>query len=242
MKSLIFTVLLFISTISLAQETVDYLGMWSFKELDRSAMESIDEDKIKMVTNMFQNMKLNFIDDSVYEMQFMGENNELAYSRSGDTLLLDKGDKLILLGDDSARMDAGNSRLLFVKGDITVEKSYEYLTETEYEMIPFNKDLLIGEWKVEEVRAQEGTEGAELFEMIGKMITFNFITEDQIALGVSGMQTVEKYEIDPETQELVFKKTDADDSRIYILQQVTKDYIYAKHIKEGTLFYFVRKE
>ncbi|MEP2969276.1 hypothetical protein, partial [Nonlabens ulvanivorans] len=117
MKLIICFLLFTVSFVSVAQESLDYIGLWSFKELDRSAMESIDEEKIRLVTNMFQEMKLEILDTEIYQMQFMGEVQESSYTKSGDTLLLDKGDKFILLDDGTARMESGNARLLFAKGD-----------------------------------------------------------------------------------------------------------------------------
>lgn len=241
MKSLLFTiVLVVISSLSIAQESQSELGVWSFKELDRSAMEHIDEDKIKMVTNMFQGMKMEFKKGGTCHMEVMGQAQEVTYTRSGDTLLLDKGDRFIFLKNNTARMEAGNSRLLFVQGDLEIEKTYTYLTQSTYLNKSFKNKLLLGEWEVKEVRAPKDVEGGAMYEMMGMMITFNFITKNQIALGVSGMETVEEYKIDKETQELVFIKEDGD-SIVYVLKEVAQDYFIAQHVKQGSLLYFMKK-
>ncbi|KEZ91997.1 hypothetical protein [Nonlabens ulvanivorans] len=241
MKLIICFLLFTVSFVSVAQESLDYIGLWSFKELDRSAMESIDEEKIRLVTNMFQEMKLEILDTEIYQMQFMGEVQESSYTKSGDTLLLDKGDKFILLDDGTARMESGNARLLFAKGDFKNQKTYSYLTEDKYALQSFKTESLLGKWKVQEVKAAEGVEGGGMYEMIGMMITFNFITEEEVALGISGIQTVEEYQIDMDTQELVFIKPDAEENRMYAIIQVFEEYMIVQHLKEKTYLYMVRE-
>ncbi|WP_146105128.1 hypothetical protein [Nonlabens arenilitoris] len=241
MRSIIYCLFFTISFISVAQDSMDYVGLWSFKELDRSAMEAIDEDKIRLVTNMFQEMKLEILDTETYEMQFMGEVQQSNYTKAGDTLFLDKGDKFIMLGDALARMESGNARLIFIQGDYTSQKTYSYFTEDEYLLQPFKMESLLGKWKVQEVKAAEDVEGAGMYEMIGIMITFNFITEDEVALGISGMQTVEHYQIDMDTQELIFIKPDAEENRMYTIVQVSEEYMIVQHIKEKTYLYMVRE-
>ncbi|GAK93020.1 hypothetical protein JCM19298_3508 [Nonlabens ulvanivorans] len=241
MKLIICFLLFTVSFVSVAQESLDYIGLWSFKELDRSAMESIDEEKIRLVTNMFQDMKIEILDTEIYQMQFMGEVQESSYTKSGDTLYLDKGDKFILLDDATARMESGNARLLFAKGGFTTQKTYSYLTEDKYALQPFKTESLLGKWKVQEVKAPEGVEGGGMYEMIGMMITFNFITEEEVALGISGIQTVEEYQIDMDTQELVFIKPDAEENRMYAIVQVSEEYMILQHLKEDTYIYLVRE-
>ncbi len=241
MKSILFSLVFIISFTSVAQESLGHIGIWSFKELDRSAMESIDEEKIRLVTNMFQEMKLEILDAETYQMQFMGEVQQSSYTKSGDTLYLDKGDKFILLDDATARMESGNARLLFAKGDFTTQKTYSYLTEDKYALQPFKTESLLGKWKAQEVKAPEGVEGGGMYEMIGMMITFNFITEEEVALGISGIQTVEEYQIDMDTQELVFIKPDAEENRMYAIIQVFEEYMIVQHLKEKTYLYMVRE-
>ncbi|EAS21103.1 hypothetical protein BBFL7_01997 [Flavobacteria bacterium BBFL7] len=240
MKSIICFLFFTASFISVAQESMNHVGLWSFKELDRSAMESIDEEKVRLVSNMFQEMKVEILDAETYQMQFMGEIEESNYRKTGDTLHLDKGDIFILLDEKTARMESGNARLLFVQGDFTSQKVYSYLTEDEYALQSFKPNSLLGKWKVKEVKAPEGVEGGGMYEMIGMMISFHFITEEEVALGVSGMQTVEEYYVDMETQELVFIKPDAEENRLYAIMQVDEEYMIVQHLKEKTFFYFVR--
>ncbi|MEP2968691.1 hypothetical protein, partial [Nonlabens ulvanivorans] len=119
--------------------------------------------------------------------------------------------------------------------------TYSYLTEDKYALQSFKTESLLGKWKVQEVKAAEGVEGGGMYEMIGMMITFNFITEEEVALGISGIQTVEEYQIDMDTQELVFIKPDAEENRMYAIIQVFEEYMIVQHLKEKTYLYMVRE-
>ncbi|AGC77151.1 hypothetical protein LX97_01891 [Nonlabens dokdonensis] len=245
MKKITFIVALFIAISVQAQE---YLGTWSFESVDRSAIqeegadEAALEKKIKMVSNMFSSLRMTFEKDGTYTMSFMGQEETKSYTANENILVLDKGEKLEILTPSKARLSSGDMVLLLQKGDLSVEKSYTYLTEESYETKKIDLKDLIGKWKVEEVRVKDGVEGAEMQEMIALMITFNFITDTDMAFGAMGMETVKKYAVDLETNVLTDKDAKSGvEKSTYTIKELNKEHMIVSHNKEGTLLYLVRE-
>ena len=245
MKQITFIIVLFVATSVQAQE---YLGTWSFESVDRSAIEEDGsseealEKKIKMVSNMFSSLRMTFEKDGTYTMSFMGQEETKSYTANENILVLEKGEKLEILTPSKARLSSGDMVLLLQKGAVSVEKTYTYLTKESYETKNIDLKDLIGKWKVEEVRVKKGTEAAEMQEMVALMITFNFITDTDMAFGAMGMETVRKYTVDPETNVLTDKdsKTGVEKS-IYTIKELDKEHLIVSPNEEGTLLYLVRE-
>lgn len=241
-KQFILTLILLTCTLSTAQ---DFLGTWSFESVDREAIDdgvlSAEEleKRISTVSNMFASYKLIFKEDGTYVNKFMGKETEAAYVKEGNTLQLEEG-SLELLPNNKARYALRNMRFYLIKGDVTAVKTYTYLKETSYKNEKINEELLLGKWKVEEVKISQDSEDAELFEMVGLMITFNFITKEDVELGVSGFGTTQKFKINHDNNDLVGTSNSGDEKIVYRIHQVSDNFMIASQIEDGILLYMVR--
>lgn len=245
MKKLVF-IAIFIGAFTLQAQ--EYLGTWSFESVDREAIqdgvlseEELDK-RLKMVSNMFGSLKINIAEDLTYSLTMMGQTQSFPYTVNENILLLNNGDKLEILTKDKARFSSGKMVLFLQKGDVTLVKTYNHLKETSYENQKVDAKLLIGKWKVEEVRAPENVEGGEMMEMIGMMIKLNFITDSDMSLGAMGMETVKKYKVDSETNEL--KETDSDTGEVkttYVINELDENHMILTHLKEGMLLYLLKE-
>ncbi len=245
MKKIIFIIVLFVAISVQAQE---YLGTWSFESVDRSAIEDDGTDdeeldkKIKMVSNMFSSLKLNFKEDGTYTLSIMGQNEQKSYTVNENILMLDKNGKLEILTPEKASFTSGNMKIFLQKGDVNVVKEYTHLTQEEYSSKKIDVKNLIGKWKVEEVRVKDGVEGAEMQEMVALMITFNFITDTDMAFGALGMETVKKYTVDPDTNVLTDKDSQSGvEKSIYTIRELDKEHMIVSHNEDGTLLYLVKQ-
>ena len=169
----------------------------------------------------------------------MGKETEAVYVKEGNTLQLEEG-SLELLPNNKARYTLRNMRFYLIKGDVTAVKTYTYLKETSYKNEKINEELLLGKWKVEEVKISQDSEDAELFEMVGLMITFNFITKEDVELGVSGFGTTQKFKINHDNNDLVGTSNSGDEKIVYRIHQVSDNFMIASQIEDGILLYMVR--
>jgi len=241
-KQFILTVILLTCTLSTAQ---DFLGTWSFNRVDREAIDdgvlSAEEleKRISTVSNMFASYKLVFKEDGTYVNKFMGKETEATYIKEGNTLQLEEG-SLEILSENEARYSLRNMRFYLIKGDVTAAKTYTYLKETSYKNETINEELLLGKWKVEEVRVVNESEGAEMFEMVGLMITLHFKTSEEVELGVSGFGNTQKFKINHDNNDLVGTSNSGDEKIVYRIHQVNDNFMIVSQIEDGILLYMVR--
>jgi hypothetical protein len=242
MKKIILIAAMFFAISIQAQE---YLGTWSFDSVDREAIDdgvlSAEEleKRISTVSNMFASYKLIFNENGTYVTKFMGEETEATYIKDGNTIQLEEG-SVELLPNNKARYALRNMRFYLIKGDFTAVKTYTYLKESSYDNHKINEELLIGKWEVKEVRVLNETEGAEMFEMIGLMITLNFITKEDVELGVSGFGTTQKFKINPDNNDLVGTSNSGEEKIVYRIHQVNDSFMIVSQIKDNILLYMVR--
>lgn len=243
MKKLLFISLLFIGFISHAQ---DHLGMWSFESVDREAIdtESMDKEKLEerigKVSDMFGSLKLNFSDDGTYSLTVMGQIQSHEYVQNENILLLNKEDKLEVLTENKARFSSGSVVLFLQKGDVTVEKTYTYLKKTSYINEKIKEELLLGKWKVEEVRVVNKSEDADMFQKVGLMITLNFKTSNEVELGVSGFNNAQKFKINHDNNDLVGTSSSGEEKIVYRIHQLNDNFMIVSQIEDEILLYMVR--
>lgn len=246
MKKYFFIAILLTSIVVQAQE---YLGIWSFESIDLTTMKKMNapqdltdlDKKILSNTNLFVSLKLNFVSDKVYSLNFMGQEQQFSYIDKEGVLQLRNDDKLVFLSNKKARLYTSDMVLILKKGEINIEKEYFYLTQESYESKEIDQKSLIGCWKVEEVRTKEGIEGAELQEMAALMITFNFINDKELIFGAMGAETSYEYSIDTKTNKLTYKDIKSGiEKSIFTVKELSRDHMIIAHNETIPLLYLIK--
>jgi len=70
----------------------------------------------------------------------------------------------------------------------------------------------------------------------------NFITETDMATGVLGVENVQKYKIDSNTNQLILiKDKTGEKTPTYIIHELDEKHMIVSHVKEGMLLYMVKE-
>ncbi len=182
--------ILFFSIELTAQE---YLGEWSFKEVDTITQKLNDEQRHYNVVakRMFKSTSFNFYSADSCKVSMLGRKMTLGYNKRNDTLFINQLGVVYINNDSVARFSAGKKvSMVLRKGKpLKLEKQYKYLTSNEYEPIDYNKDFLPEKkWKVVEVKMSgEETEEEALKELLFMQKTFHFVDNSYISSSLLGM-------------------------------------------------------
>ena len=229
--------ILFFSIELTAQE---YLGEWSFKEVDTTAIQGVKPTAVELnrLARMFQDLSFKLNEDNSSVLSFAGKSYNLTYEIEENVIRFsDKNGVFYWNGDETGVLVSGNAHLIMHKGKVANTKvNYSYIKKLEYATIEVDTVKLLKKWKTEEVRMRDQSPESSREELLLLDFSLHFLSPEIVSTKVLFMDAKLKWET-TEDKGIILIESKNQSFKKWAVYQQTDSSLLIEDLEKGHIFY-----